>query len=56
MKKTLYKIGSYIWTFMLGGYAVSQFKFDTPIEGYRWIITSFLLVMFIIATFNTKDK
>jgi hypothetical protein len=56
MKKTLFTIGSYIWAFMLGAYAVSQFKFDTPIEGYRWGITSFLLVMFIVATFNTKEK
>ena len=56
MKKILYTIGSYIWTFMLGGYAVSQFKFDTPIEGHRWMITSFFFVMFIIQAFNTKEK
>ena len=56
MKKILYTIGSHIWAVMLGAYAVSQFKFDTPIEGYRWAITSFLLVMFIVATFNTKEK
>ena len=56
MKNTLFIIGSYIWAFMLGGYAVSQFKFDTPIESYRWVITSFLLVMFIIQSFNTKEK
>ena len=56
MKKTLFTIGSYIWAFMLGGYSVSQFKFDTPIETYRWIITSFLFVMFIIQTFNIKEK
>ena len=55
MKKILY-IGSYIWAFMLGGYAVSQFKFDTPIEGHRWMITSFFFVMFIIQAFNTKEK
>ena len=56
MKKILYTIGSYIWAFMLGGYAVSQFKFDTPIETYRWMITSFFFVMFIIQAFNTKEK
>ena len=56
MKITLFRIGSYILAFMLGGYSVSQFKFDTPIESYRWGITSFLLVMFIIQTFNNKEK
>ena len=56
MKKTLFTIGSYIWAFMLGGYAVSQFKLEHPIEGYRWVITSFLFFMFIIQTFNTKEK
>lgn len=56
MKQTLFRIGSHIWAFMLGGYSVSQFKFDTPVDNYRWMITSFLLVMFIIATFNTKEK
>jgi len=54
MKKSLFTIGSHILAAMLGAYSVSQFKFDTPIEIYRWMITSFLLVMFIISTFNTK--
>ena len=56
MKKTLFTIGSHIWAAMLGAYSVSQFKFDTPIEFYKWMITSFLLVMFIISTFNIKEK
>jgi hypothetical protein len=56
MKQTLFTIGSYIWAFMLGCYSVSQFKFDTPIESYRWVITSFFFVMFIIQSFNTKEK
>ena len=56
MTKIFYTIGSYIWAFMLGGYSVSQFKFEAPIESYRWVITSFFFVMFIIEAFNTKEK
>jgi hypothetical protein len=56
MKKILSAILSYLGMFMLGAYAASQFKFNTPIEDYRWVITSFFFGFFAILTFNTEEK
>jgi hypothetical protein len=35
-------------------YASSDFKFNSPIESYRWGITLFFTTVFIILTFNRK--
>ena len=56
MKKIYSAILSYLSMFLLGGYFTSQFKFDTPIEDYRWIMTSFFFLFFVVLTFNTKEK
>jgi hypothetical protein len=56
MKKTLNAVLSYLSMFMIGAYATSQFKFDTPIEGYRWMMTGFFFLFFVVATFNTKER
>ena len=56
MKKIYSAILSYLSMFLLGGYFTSQFKFDTPIEDYRWIITSFFFLFFVVLTFKTKEK
>jgi len=56
MKKILYTIGSYLSMFMIGAYTTSQFKFNTPIEDYRWVITSFFFAFFAVLTFNTKEE
>jgi hypothetical protein len=56
MKKTLTAVLSYLSMFMIGAYATSQFKFDTPIEGYRWMMTGFFFLFFVVATFNTEEK
>jgi hypothetical protein len=56
MKKTLSAVLSYLSMFMIGAYAASQFKFNTPIEDYRWVITSFFFGFFAVLTFNTNEK
>jgi len=56
MKKTLTAVLSYLSMFMIGAYFTSQFKFDTPIEGYRWMMTGFFFLFFVVATFNTKER
>jgi hypothetical protein len=45
---------TYLQTFDLGLYCASEFKFNTPIEAHRWVITSFLFVMLLIGVNNTK--
>jgi hypothetical protein len=47
---------SYLQAFMLGGYFVSEFKFNHPVEAHRWMITSFFLVMSLIGANDTKNK
>ena len=48
---------SYLQAFMLGAYFVSEFKFNTPIEGYRWMLTSFFFVMSLVgAETNKRDE
>jgi hypothetical protein len=54
MKKIYSAICSYIGVFTLGLYASSDFKFNSPIESYRWGITLFFTTVFIILTFNRK--
>ena len=54
MKQILFRTLSYLNAFVLGGYVVQQFKFNQPIEIYRWIITSFFFCFFLLLT--TKDK
>ena len=55
MRKIGNLIVSYAAAFMIGAYFTSQFKFDTPIEGYRWIGMSLIFIAFIILSFN-KDR
>lgn len=47
---------SYLQAFMLGAYFVSEFKFNTPIEGYRWMLTSFFFVMSLIGAETNKKR
>lgn len=47
---------SYLYAAMLGGYLTSEFKFNQPIEGHRWMIASFIFVMTLIQSNNTKTK
>lgn len=46
--KILTKIASYLLAFDLGIYVASEFKFNQPIEPYRWVITSFFFVVMIL--------
>ena len=56
MKKIYYAIFSYIGVFTLGLYASSHYHFNSPIESYRWGITSFFTTMFIILTLRNKNN
>ena len=47
---------SYLQAFMLGMYFASEFKFNHPIEGHRWVITSVLFVMILIGVVNNKKQ
>jgi hypothetical protein len=47
---------SYLQAFMLGAYFVSEFKFNTPVEGYRWLLTSFFFVMSLVGANDTKRR
>ena len=49
-------ITSYVAMFMIGAYFTSQFKFDTPIESYRWIGMLLMFTVFTVMAFNTKEK
>lgn len=46
---------SYLQAAMLGGYAVSEFKFNHPVEWHRWAITSFLCVMLLIGGYTKQQ-
>ena len=45
---------SYLQAFMLGGYFTSWIKFNHPVEFHRWMLTSFLFVMSLVAVANNK--
>jgi hypothetical protein len=47
---------SYLQAFMLGAYFVSQFKFNTPVELHRWLLTSFFFVMSLVGANDTKRR
>lgn len=55
MKQKFVKFVTYLQAFMLGGYFVSEFKFNHPIETYRWFLTSFFFIMFLIIL-NQNEK
>lgn len=55
MNKNLTLLLSYIAAFTIGLYTSSQFKFNTPIEPYKWFITSFFWGMFSTISF-IKNK
>jgi hypothetical protein len=52
----IFKILSYISVFILGLYVASEFKFNTPIEGYRWGMTIFTLIIWIVLMNEYKKK
>ena len=56
MRKIGNLIISYAAMFMIGAYFTSQFKFDTPIESYRWIGMLLIFTAFTGMAFNTKEK
>jgi hypothetical protein len=47
---------SYLQAFMLGAYFASQFKFNTPIEAHRWMLTSFFFVMTLVGAETNKKR
>lgn len=55
MKNNYVRVITHLQAFMLGGYFTSQFKFDEPIEPYRWVLTSFFFIIFLIIS-NKENK
>ncbi len=55
MKLNFVRVITYLQTFLLGGYFVSQFHFNKPIEPYRWLLTSFFLILFLTIA-NKENK
>ena len=53
MKQIISRIFSYVLMFMIGAYATAQFKFGRPVEEFRWVMTSFFFVFFLIAARKT---
>ena len=51
--KKFARFASYLNAFVLGMYACSQFRFGTPVEPHRWIITSIVFV-FMLSLANDK--
>lgn len=46
MKKYFYLLGALLGAFVLGIYCTSQFKYNSPIEPHRWVITSLVMIGF----------
>lgn len=42
--------------FLLGGYAASTLRCDKEIESYRWVMTSFFEIFFIILLVKSKNN
>lgn len=56
MRKIGNLIISYAAMFMIGAYFTSQFKFNTPIESYRWIGMLLIFTAFTILAFNKERE
>ena len=54
--KYLFLFFFFLSSFMLGAYTTSQFKFDTPVEPYRWALTSFFGIFFLVAFLKENEK
>ena len=53
--RTFFRVLSYISAFTLGGYATAAQK-STPVEAYRWVITSLCFVLFLFASSEKSKK
>ena len=53
--RTFFRVLSYISAFTLGGYA-KETKKSTPVEAYRWVITSLCFVLFLLASSERSKK
>lgn len=55
MKQIFFRVMSYLQIFMLGAYTTSHFRYNEPIELYKWLITIFFF-FFWIALANDKPE
>ena len=46
--KTIYKVLSILSAFMLGAYVTQEYKFNQPVEFYRYFLTFIFGLMFYI--------
>ncbi len=44
-----------IGCFLLGAYASSEFKYDKPVEGYRWVV-AIMVTLYFYADVLSKNK
>ena len=56
MKKYFFLFLFFICSLMLGAYATSQFKFNSPIEPHRWGFTIFFGIFFLVSFLNKKNN
>ncbi len=56
MRKNLIKLVTYLQAFVLGGYVTSQYKFNTPIEPYRWALTTFFFLFFLAQSIKEEKN
>jgi len=56
MKKNLIKITTHLQAFMLGTYFISEFRFNTPVEWYKWLLSGFFLLFFTLLPMDEDDK
>ena len=56
MRYNLIKLVTYIQAFVLGGYFTSQYKFNTPVEPFRWTLTTFFFLFFLSQLIKEEKK
>ena len=53
MKQLFFRAMSYLSIFIIGAYTTSHFRYNEPIEIYRWVITIFFF-FFWLTLLNDK--
>jgi len=54
--RNLARVMSYLLAMMLGAYATAEYKFSSPVEDYRWVITFIFFGWFLVLTNKDEKK
>jgi len=54
--RLIYRAGSYLEVFLLGGYAAAEFRYDDHIETWKWIFLSLIVLVTIVLSHKEQDK